>query len=56
MAKNDNPTRDEVIQRNNQPTARIPGAGTTTAPRADGINKLIPATNNTRAPGQYGKS
>ena len=56
----DEPVRSEVIQRDNQPTFKgaggTPKAGTGSFVNPDGINKAIPVTNNTKAPGQWGKS
>ena len=62
----DTPLRSEVIQRNNQPTGRMEApyraaAATMKGPTrshvpADGINDLIPPTNSTQAPDQWGRS
>ena len=64
--KPDGPTHNEVYRRNAQPTGPVKppyrGAGATVKPatgshvKQDGINKMIPITNNTKADGQYDKS
>lgn len=56
----DGPTHNEVLRRDNQPTFKgtggTPKPGTGSFVNADGINKAIPITNNTKAPGQWGRS
>lgn len=62
----DGPTTNEVLRRDNQPTGRMAAPYTAAAPtmkrgtgsfvNSDGINKTIPVTNNTKAPGQHGRS
>lgn len=56
----DEPVRNEVVQRDNQPTGgqvrAVSKGGTGSFVKPDGINAAIPATNNTKAPGQWGKS
>lgn len=61
MAQPDGQTHNEVLRRDNQPTGRMStvykSAATTMKPGAtDGVNKIVPVTNNTKAPGQYGRS
>ena len=56
----DGDVSNETIQRDNQPTHKRPGGtpknATGSFVKPDGINKMVENTNNTRAPGQWGKS
>ncbi len=53
--------KNETLYRDTQPTGRMPAPYKAAAPTmkpgaTDGINTVIPKTNSTKAPGQYGKS